>query len=142
MRYTALDISQYVLKKCQDDNHPISNLQLQKILFFIQKDFIINHGEPLFDDDFEAWRFGPVIPSVYNRYCIFGAATIICTEVATTLSNQVKSIIDPIIKYRSSQDPWEMVRESHNAGGAWDSVYLDGKGNKKVIDKSIIKVKG
>lgn len=36
--YKALDISNYIINKCIDDNIPISNMQLQKILYCIQRE--------------------------------------------------------------------------------------------------------
>ena len=51
---------------------PISNLQLQKILYYLQVYFIQHEGIPLFEDEIEAWQFGPVIPEVYYEYCGFG----------------------------------------------------------------------
>lgn len=37
--YSALEIAKYVVNKCTVDRHPISNLQLQKILYYIQRSF-------------------------------------------------------------------------------------------------------
>ena len=38
--YVALDLSKYIISKCVRDGHPISNLQLQKILYYIQVYFL------------------------------------------------------------------------------------------------------
>lgn len=43
--YKALDISKYIINKCVNDEKYISNLQLQKILYFIQKEFLKTHCE-------------------------------------------------------------------------------------------------
>lgn len=58
MSYEAVHIAKYIINKCTIDQHPISNLQLQKILYCIQRDFLKN-DMLAFDDDFEAWPFGP-----------------------------------------------------------------------------------
>ena len=58
----VMRLAKYIVQKCYQDGHPISNLQLQKILYFLQ----IMYGrstegkELLFQDDFEAWPYGPV----------------------------------------------------------------------------------
>lgn len=36
--YLAIDLSKYIVFKCIKDDYPISNIQLQKVLFYIQKD--------------------------------------------------------------------------------------------------------
>ena len=38
--YTAMDLAKYIVSKCYYDGCPISNLQLQKILYYIQKEFL------------------------------------------------------------------------------------------------------
>lgn len=35
--YSAMEITKYIINKCTKEKHPISNLQLQKILYYIQK---------------------------------------------------------------------------------------------------------
>lgn len=65
MGYSALDVAKYIINKCTIEHDAISNLQLQKILYYIQKWFLQN-GLVAFDDDFEAWSFGPVVLSVYQ----------------------------------------------------------------------------
>ena len=48
--YNAIDLSKYIVSKCVTDGHPISNLQLQKILYYIQKDFL-QRDEVAFSDN-------------------------------------------------------------------------------------------
>ena len=73
--YKAIDLANYIVEKCIKDDNPITNLQLQKILYFIQKDFL-KRGTRAFSDDIEAWKFGPVVPNVYFYFCGFGAMPI------------------------------------------------------------------
>ena len=63
MAYSALDLSKYIVSKCVREHCPISNLQLQKILYYIQKDFLLRDSIA-FADEIEAWQFGPVVPNV------------------------------------------------------------------------------
>ena len=50
----------------------MTNLRLQKLLYFAQGWHLARYGKPLFDDDIEAWQYGPVVPSVYNAYKQYG----------------------------------------------------------------------
>ena len=67
--YTAIDLSKYIVSKCIHERQPISNLQLQKILYYIQKDFL-SRGEIAFSDDIDYVRnnFG----WVENLYIVSG----------------------------------------------------------------------
>ena len=46
----------------------ITNLKLQKILYFAQCAYLALYDKPLFEDEVLAWEYGPVISSVYNKY--------------------------------------------------------------------------
>ncbi|NMA30283.1 MAG: SocA family protein [Candidatus Methanofastidiosa archaeon] len=133
-KHSALDIAKHIISKCTFDEMPISNLQLQKILYYIQRDFLKNSAA-LFNDKFEAWQFGPVVPSVYYQYCGFGALPI-RMQYSITLDSltpeELKSINDIIDKKRK-KNPWELVEETHKPGGAWDRVYNSGLGNHQEI---------
>lgn len=111
--YKAIDLANYIVDKCIKDNTPITNLQLQRILYFIQKDFL-KRGSPAFSDYIEAWGFGPVVPTVYFCFCGFGAMPIlfIPRDTVPNLSTD-KNIIDNIVENKRSLTPWEIAKETH-----------------------------
>lgn len=135
--YNAVDLSKYIVSRCVKNGCPISNLQLQKILYFIQKEYV-SKGKMAFGDNIEAWRFGPVVPNVYYFFCAYGAMPI-DAKYEFEISVQDQDIINPIIVEKSKLNPWEMVASTHCEGGAWDRIYQGGLGNKKVIPISLIR---
>lgn len=137
---TAREVACYIIDKCTREEVPISNLQLQKILYYVQKVYLQSQGA-LFDDDFVAWQFGPVIEDVYYNYCSFGSMPI-RRRYDTDISSNDKVLMDPIIEKKRELDPWEMVSETHKKNGAWDTTYLDGRGNGRIIAKDLISSKG
>ena len=140
MSYKAIDIAKYIIHKCTIDQHPISNLQLQKILYYVQKTFL-EKNMVAFDDEIEAWQFGPVVPEVYYQYCGFGAIAI-RMKYTTDISSSYSCIIDPIVENKRNLNPWDMVEDTHKAGKAWAEIYKDGLGNHCVIPKELIRQKG
>ena len=76
--YNVSDVSRYVIKYSNDKGYGISNLKLQKILYFIQAYFLINtpNGNPCFKEKIEAWDFGPVVPEAYREYEQYGSTDI------------------------------------------------------------------
>lgn len=139
--YTAIELSKYIVSKCILDEHPISNLQLQKILYYIQKDFL-NRNDLAFSDSIEAWQFGPVVPNVYYYYCGYGAMPISSTHEIFEVDSKDKSRIDIIVEEKRRLDPWTMVAETHKENGAWDQIYKNGLGNHHVIPTELIKEVG
>ena len=60
--YRASDIARYIIERCKETNRTISNLKLQKILYFVQAEFLVSTNHACFSDPIEAWDFGPVGP--------------------------------------------------------------------------------
>lgn len=139
--YTAIDLSRYIVSKCIKDNSPISNLQLQKILYYIQKDYLCR-DDFAFSDIIEAWQFGPVVPNVYYHYCGYGAMPIFFTCETFEIESKDKTSIDKIIEEKRTLSPWALVAETHKPGGAWDQIYQKGVGNHQTIPTSLIKAVG
>lgn len=139
--YSAIDLSKYIVSMCIKDSQPISNLQLQKILYYIQKDFL-NRGDIAFPDDIEAWQFGPVVPNVYYYYCGYGAMPISIKNENASINGEDAIYVDKIVKEKRILDPWRMVEETHRPDGAWAQIYKNGQGNHCVIPTELIKAVG
>lgn len=136
--YKAIDLANYIVGKCIKDNIPITNLQLQRILYIVQKDFL-KRGYRAFSDDIEAWEFGPVVPNVYFYFCGFGAMPISLFRDAMPNLTSNKNIIDSIIETKRGLTPWVMAKEMRKITGAWAKVYNNGKGSHCIIPVSLIK---
>lgn len=74
--YEILDICRYTINYCYENLNGISNLKLQKILYFIQIQFLKEYNRVCFNDNIEAWNFGPVILKAYKEYSMYGALPI------------------------------------------------------------------
>ena len=138
--YMAVQLARYIVSKCIQDGCPISNLQLQKILYYVQKEFL-KSGKPAFSDDLEAWQFGPVVPSVYYLFCGFGAMPITFfgnNESPIEIDPADRNVIDQIVEEKRQLPPWDLVEETHKSGGAWDGIYQNGKGNHQIIPNNLI----
>ena len=138
--YLALNMAKYIIDKCTKDKCPVSNLQLQKILYYIQREFL-QQGTMAFSENIEAWQFGPVVPEVYKQYCGFGALPIRMRYVVVIQSND-ENIINPIIEKKRILNPWDMVSDTHSPGKAWDMIYRGGLGDHQIIPQELIKSKG
>lgn len=67
-KHTAASTANAVVALCNEFGDTITNLKLQKILYYAQGWHLGLYGEPLFDDRIEAWVHGPVVPSVYRQF--------------------------------------------------------------------------
>ena len=140
MAYSAITIANYIINKCTEDQQPISKNNMQRFLYYVQRDSL-RQGTPAFDDIIEAWQFGPVVPNVYYIYCGFGAMKI-KLRFEETINDTLRAIIDKIVEAKRMLDPWVLVEETHAKGKAWAEIYNDGTGNHCEIPQSLIKLKG
>ncbi|HJG38009.1 Panacea domain-containing protein [Enorma phocaeensis] len=137
---TANDAARFMVNLCINDGQPISNLQLQKILYFCQLESYRRSDAPLFSDDFEAWRYGPVIPSVYRLFSIFGGLGINRkVKEHGSLSNGERELVQSVTRRLRGLRPWELVAKTHSSGSPWDIIYGDGSGAGDVIPKKLIR---
>ena len=139
--YKAMELSTYIVSKCIKEDCPISNLQLQKVLYYIQKAFL-DRGDRAFSDNIEAWQFGPVVPNVYDHYCGYGAMPISFSSIKYDVAKEDKQLIDSIVESKRVLAPWDLVEETHKKGGAWDKTYKNGSGSHEVIPTELIKAVG
>lgn len=134
---SALYLSKYIVTKCIKERKPISNLHLQRILYYIQREYL-KRDMLAFEDEFEAWQVGPVIREVYYYFCGNGAMPII-SEYKTKIAKSDRRIIDPIIIDKRDLEPWILVEDINKHGGAWDITYNKGQSNRAIIDRHMIK---
>ena len=74
--YDVLEVSQYIIDYCREKKYYMSNLKLQKVLYYVQAEFLVTTNNPCFKDKIEAWMFGPVVESVYRNYRVYAGGNI------------------------------------------------------------------
>lgn len=74
MPYGAMTIANWFVAWAEAEEADLSNLKLQKLLYYAQGHHLANSGNPLFRDSIEAWSHGPVVPDVYHHWKYRGSA--------------------------------------------------------------------
>lgn len=141
-KYTAMQVSKFMVNYANNDLYsPISNLQLQKFLYFLWIEYYKKYKEYLFSDTFGAWQFGPVISDVYDEFCSYGGYPITKKFSESKICDKDKSFIEEFVDNYNEITPYELVEMSHHSGGAWDIIFNgDGasSGNHKSIPYKLI----
>ena len=78
--YSAMTIAKWFVDWANADDAELSNLKLQKLLYYAQGHYLADNGAPLFEDRIQAWSHGPVVPTVYHRFKSFGSDSISLPE--------------------------------------------------------------
>jgi uncharacterized phage-associated protein len=78
MAYDARSIANYILELADtdSDSEPITHMKLQKLLYYAHGWYLSFHDSPLFTERIQAWKHGPVVPSVYRAFQNCGSSPI------------------------------------------------------------------
>lgn len=114
MKISASDVAKYVIKVFQECEDPITNLKLQKLLYYIQGWHLGLYDAPVFDDDFQAWIHGPVIPKVFYEYKDeFPWLPIINQLDAVSLPLEIELHIEEVLTIYGKDSCWELELRIH-----------------------------
>lgn len=136
MTYSALDVAKYVINYEHSKGREVSNLRLQKLLYFVQAKVLMETDVPCFIDEMQAWDFGPVVPSVYYKYRIYGAMDISMNEAVPNIESKILGFISAILEYCSPYPTYQLVEITHQQT-PW--IYARAQGSKSVISPVAIK---
>lgn len=150
--YTAKQVASYLLRKANDmgnddgslsGNNDVTNLKLQKLLYFAQVEHYKKYGRWLFSDQIEAWRYGPVVRKVYDWLHGCGGYVITDFDVdlseADSIKGDTKEFLDEFWSKYDDYSAWGLVQKTHEAGSPWSRVYDGGIGDKEVIPRELLK---
>lgn len=119
----------------------ITPMKLQKLTYFLYKEYIQKTGMPLFSEPFEKWKYGPVLPSLYYEFNSFqsspitrfakdakGQAEIINMETDNDISKAVNQVWRTYRNYSAI----ELSQLTHRSNTAWEKAT-----NFKLSDEDI-----
>ncbi|HAK38656.1 type II toxin-antitoxin system antitoxin SocA domain-containing protein [Streptococcus sp.] len=72
-------LANHIIAVAQGKNLSITNLQLQKVMYFtirlarLEKSENDDELKKLYDKKFYVWKYGPVVPEIYDKYKKFGS---------------------------------------------------------------------
>lgn len=123
----AIDVANFVIERSQEQNVPVTNLRLQKLLYFIQKEMLKEHKRVAFEDDIEAWQYGPVVRGVYNEFSDFIDMPLVATDSPKITDEHLPEIVDEVLSSKQEEATWKLVKETHKKGSPWHKTFFQGK---------------
>ncbi|MBL4559673.1 MAG: SocA family protein [Labilibaculum sp.] len=119
MSYPVLHIANKIIANTDSEHGElISNLKLQKLLYYMQGFHIAIFGKPLFSENVEAWQYGPVVREMYDHFKNFGAGSITLNEddpVAKLNAEEEELFTEVFLEYNqfSAIKLMNMTHEEH-----------------------------
>ena len=114
---TALQVAQRFLAMQEEDaGDLISNLKLQKLLYYAQGLHLAWKGTPLYSEQIEAWQHGPVIPDVYHAFKQYQGKPIPIEEACTASpiqDEEVKDFLNEVYDVFGQYSAWKLRNMTH-----------------------------
>ena len=121
---------------------PVTNLALQKLLYFLHGSYLLRNKKSLVTGYFEAWTYGPVHPAVYTAFKQFDGNTITAKatkkdlrsgeilEVPSPADLELRQFAKKIVASLEDLSAGQLVTLSHAQGGPWDLVFKRSKSER------------
>ena len=112
MAYNANEVALWILTEAKRQGILMTHMKLQKLLYYAQAYSIAMTGKPLFTNDIQAWKHGPVIPDVYHSFSKYGNSTITDFQDAVIPENWT-ALISALIHDKGYMTAYELSDMTH-----------------------------
>jgi len=132
----CFDVAAYFLSLAEEDaGDLISNLKLQKLVYYAQGFHLAVFDKPLFPEDIQAWEHGPVVPELYHHYKHHGAGPIPPPEVFdfSILNKDNRELLDEVYSVLGQFSAWKLRNMTHEEP-PWREAY---NGNGLITHESM-----
>ncbi|HJJ98654.1 MAG TPA: DUF4065 domain-containing protein [Methanocorpusculum sp.] len=140
---TALDVANFFIDLANQNpqnEEGVTNLRVNKLVYFAQVLSLVRHNKPLFTEEIEAWKYGPVIPTVYYQFKQYGDQRIKDTcgpYSADNLSDDELELLLDVVRNYDQYSSWKLAELTHTEGGPWESVYKPHAPNGLITQDSL-----
>jgi uncharacterized phage-associated protein len=150
--YSSLAIAnEFIARSLADESRRITQMQAQKLVYLAHGWSLAGLDEPLVEDQFQAWEFGPVIPKLYSALRRYGRSPIsglICWgddtpfpfdddgEAHEELNPDEAAIIDFVWETYGSFPAFKLSALTHQPGTPWSNSFEHSR-NRPIEDEQI-----
>lgn len=142
--FDARAVANLILDLAGEDRKDISNLVLQKLVYFAHGRYLSETGQPLVAGEFEAWQYGPVHPHVYNAFKEQGASPIhtraqsvnpVTGErrpIPPLTDSAAREVVTDVYRSLKRRSPTSLVAVSHAKNAPWHFVVERAKHRESI----------
>ena len=110
---TARKVADFIIRFSHLHGDPISNLKLQKLIYYAHAWYLAIHNKPLFDEEIEAWVHGPVVPSVYHDFKGWAWKPIEENPRKPALPRKVEKHLEEVMDVYGSLSAYQLEKLTH-----------------------------
>ena len=135
--YSSLVIAYSFVKKGIEDCNPVTQMKLQKLVYFAQGFNLALDRGALIKERFQAWEYGPVVPEIYAQYKIYGSNPIVDTSLLFLFSYSAKKEIESTTLNFMAEDTisvtWDALKDL-------DAITLSTWAHKEDLPKTCFEI--
>jgi|HubBroStandDraft_5_1064220.scaffolds.fasta_scaffold502063_2 uncharacterized phage-associated protein len=132
-------VANAVLGRAAGTARPLTNLDVQKIVYFLHGHYLLRHRRPLVQGEFEAWPYGPVHRVLYDAFRDYDASPIdrlarafdpikrTTREMPALADKDAVALLDEFLDYYLGMSTYSLVELTHGAGTPWSRTVEDGE---------------
>ncbi len=147
--YSPGCIANYFIANCKKP----TNLKLNKLSYISYGLALALYDIEIFQEAIQAWKLGPVIPSIYHEFKSYGTSTITIDKLSYSYSylddekvyfkidnddKKVEGVLKKVIENYDDMPISALIARTHEEGTPWYESYVEGVSNK-IIHKECIK---
>jgi uncharacterized phage-associated protein len=147
MTYPASLIAYAFVLKGISEGNPVTQMKLQKIVYFAQGVHLNLFDKPLVREVFQAWKFGPVIPDIYRIFKFYGSKPITDTDYLFSIDDYSSNISNLDSGAREAIDmTWDATKDinaiqlsnwTHEPESPWAKHYAEGTSDSVIPNEEI-----
>lgn len=143
-RITANDIATLIIEWFNKESKTITNLKLQKLLYFCEAYYMnLTDSSQMFEDNFNALTYGPVALPVYNRFKTFinYPISLDSSKIEIINDDDINQSIETVCSHFENYTASQLVALTHMEGSPWYKVWhqnneISNYGTKGIIPKN------
>ena len=133
---SVFDVADHFLVKQDDESgESITNMKLQKLCYYAQGFHLAIYDEPLFSDDIEAWQYGPVVRSLWDKYKSKGRNPLPVPKnhAPCVPDDEISEFLDEVYDVYGQYSAWKL-RDMTHSEPTWQETT---KGTGVISQKSM-----
>ncbi len=122
-------------------NEETTPMHLVKLVYLCHGWNLGIHGSPLISEPVEAWQYGPVIPSIYHAYKVFGGEPVTnpVVDQSKAFDSDQQQLIEAVLHAYREHSAIDLSSITHRKGTPWFDIYKGGRGLHRTIPNALIK---
>ncbi|WP_375496843.1 Panacea domain-containing protein [uncultured Nostoc sp.] len=113
----CLNVARYFIVRAYEDSieAEMTNMKVQKLLYYAQSLHLAMYDEPLFEEEIQAWRYGPVCPPAYRFYSEFEAKQlpIPSQEFLLEMPEDKRQLLEKVWEYFGGYHAYQLSGMTH-----------------------------